>query len=790
MSKLNTGHIFVSYKSTDKSSNGPLVELLERQGWTVWWDRKIPPGKTFDQVIEEAITAADCLVVVWSKDSVASDWVKTEASEGVRRGILVPVLIDDVAPPLEFRRIQAAKLAGLPRPVDDPEVQGLLVSVAKTVRGEEEKRAPGSTPELLLGDSPSTILRRRKGASPYEVTQRVPSREPPSRPETTAPAPSTAKPEEPVSAGQRWGGGRVRLAGVAALVSLIAAASSYFVLAGSTASDMEKEISGEPGAMTFIGVDIGGDDSEADAKLVDYLRGKAALSISSRLFDYETVVEKLTDWDPADGTFLARTTPYVYVAAEMLGADLEVLATYRSRATESTTYHSYFVVNRRDFPDEPTLEDVLSYLQRQREQRPRFIYHSKFSTSSYFLPSLYFRDNNVFFMRRSTEALVAINSRQIDGDSSSELVHQVARGEADLAAVWDGTRTKFEPGGPKYEEYGRHVRFIRIDTLLPNDLLVCSASLAKETKHKIRDAVAAMEPDEGSHIGVGDFLWWQDWRAAVDARKALSALRWSATGALNPVTVEVRGAEGKRRPPKAYLEAAAQAVRLSGTELVLFDPDFHQHADFVWSLEAVHDGALRLTSKVKGISDGDLKQEHWVSFAGREELAGRLSDFIHSQMHRIRYLWPYASDEPTLIRDVGFSLPAGTRATVQKIVWLDPEHNKITEGRHFETRVNGSDFNKLTLDDTDFARAKIDFRSDPLSNVAYRVVLVRPSRESPVLRGMTFALVALLVLAAAGAVLDCRRRAGYRAGAKVRARVKNAADALADSGLWVKTQTA
>ena len=35
--------------------------------------------------------------------------------------------------------------------------------------------------------------------------------------------------------------------------------------------------------------------------------------------------------------------------------------------------------------------------------------------------------------------LTAIDSRRIDGNSSTRLVEQVARGEADLAAVWDGT---------------------------------------------------------------------------------------------------------------------------------------------------------------------------------------------------------------------------------------------------------------------------------------------------------------------------------------------------------------
>jgi formylglycine-generating enzyme required for sulfatase activity len=102
--------IFLSYKSEDKIKAQIIAEALESEGYSVWWDRVIPPGRTYDEVIEEELDAAKCVVVLWSKESVKSDWVRTEASEGKIRRILVPVLIEDVLPPLAFRLIEAAKL--------------------------------------------------------------------------------------------------------------------------------------------------------------------------------------------------------------------------------------------------------------------------------------------------------------------------------------------------------------------------------------------------------------------------------------------------------------------------------------------------------------------------------------------------------------------------------------------------------------------------------------------------------------------------------------------------------
>ncbi|HEX9662414.1 MAG TPA: TIR domain-containing protein, partial [Candidatus Binatia bacterium] len=102
--------IFLSYAKEDREAAHKLSMLLEGAGWSVWWDRRIPAGRTWRDVLEEALRSMGCMVVLWSSHSVDSDWVKEEAEEARSVKKLVPVLIDAVNPPVGFRAIQAADL--------------------------------------------------------------------------------------------------------------------------------------------------------------------------------------------------------------------------------------------------------------------------------------------------------------------------------------------------------------------------------------------------------------------------------------------------------------------------------------------------------------------------------------------------------------------------------------------------------------------------------------------------------------------------------------------------------
>jgi hypothetical protein len=125
--------IFISYASEDRARARALASELAGRGWSVWWDRKIPLGKSYDEVIERALAEAKCVVVLWSAVSVASEWVRNEAGEGRRREILLPVFLDPVEAPLAFRLLNGANLSDWEPSVPHPEFDRLVERVGELV---------------------------------------------------------------------------------------------------------------------------------------------------------------------------------------------------------------------------------------------------------------------------------------------------------------------------------------------------------------------------------------------------------------------------------------------------------------------------------------------------------------------------------------------------------------------------------------------------------------------------------------------------------------------------------
>ena len=104
--------IFVSYSREDRGAVLPIITALSEQGYKVWWDGLLEGGDRFSQVTETALETSDVVLVIWSRASINSHWVRDEATRGRDRGRMLSVSLDGTEPPLGFRQIQFIDLSG------------------------------------------------------------------------------------------------------------------------------------------------------------------------------------------------------------------------------------------------------------------------------------------------------------------------------------------------------------------------------------------------------------------------------------------------------------------------------------------------------------------------------------------------------------------------------------------------------------------------------------------------------------------------------------------------------
>lgn len=94
---MEAPHCFISYAREDNDRVQPIVQLIEANGWSVFWDRNIPAGLTWRGYIGKALDEAKCVIVVWSRNSVTSEFVQEEADDGRDRKILIPIRVSTMS---------------------------------------------------------------------------------------------------------------------------------------------------------------------------------------------------------------------------------------------------------------------------------------------------------------------------------------------------------------------------------------------------------------------------------------------------------------------------------------------------------------------------------------------------------------------------------------------------------------------------------------------------------------------------------------------------------------------
>lgn len=105
--------IFISYSSKDIQYVRIIASYLESNGWDVWWDQNLNIGDDFQLKLNDRLIDSKAVVVLWTKNSVKSQWVRAEAVAAQRDMKLFPVRAgnlpyEEIPPP--FNLIHAIDL--------------------------------------------------------------------------------------------------------------------------------------------------------------------------------------------------------------------------------------------------------------------------------------------------------------------------------------------------------------------------------------------------------------------------------------------------------------------------------------------------------------------------------------------------------------------------------------------------------------------------------------------------------------------------------------------------------
>jgi TolB-like protein len=142
--------VFLSYNRDDQATARRFAEGLQRAGISVWWDQSLRSGEAFDRVTEKALAEASAVVVLWSKKSVESRWVRAEATQADQSGKLMPVTIEPSKRPIMFELTHTADLSGWQGGTDDPRWVAFVGDVRSRIMKHDvaPSLSPTNTPQI------------------------------------------------------------------------------------------------------------------------------------------------------------------------------------------------------------------------------------------------------------------------------------------------------------------------------------------------------------------------------------------------------------------------------------------------------------------------------------------------------------------------------------------------------------------------------------------------------------------------------------------------------------------
>ncbi len=111
--------VFISHNKADRKTARLLAIALVEQGIDVWYDEwNLSPGDSIAGGIEQGLSDADVLVLVWSHNASRSNWVGAEIRAYIQRRVkdhslrIIPLMLDETPLPTlvaDYRGFRVAR---------------------------------------------------------------------------------------------------------------------------------------------------------------------------------------------------------------------------------------------------------------------------------------------------------------------------------------------------------------------------------------------------------------------------------------------------------------------------------------------------------------------------------------------------------------------------------------------------------------------------------------------------------------------------------------------------------
>ncbi len=231
--------VYISCARDDAERMAPLVEAVQAEGWSAWFEPDAPPARR-EHAIDAELGAAGAVIVLWTASSRESEFVRTEAATGLYRNKLIQITLDGDIPPRPFDQLEAIDIGSWNGDSQDPTWQRILGCI-RLFAGSPGADRPQVVRNSAAGFASSAAARPAARPTPPAATGHDVLRETPGAPQPTH---VFDAPVEPASADAARTDQSLGVAAPEAPVGTVTPATSADSPIDAAVSEMERTLAG------------------------------------------------------------------------------------------------------------------------------------------------------------------------------------------------------------------------------------------------------------------------------------------------------------------------------------------------------------------------------------------------------------------------------------------------------------------------------------------------------------------------------------------------------------------